>query len=146
MALLAVSLAAPLLATVWTRTTFRTRLPKGGSVALEDLSYAGRDWNAALTALEVRQVSGRSTGSSEIATTWTFRYTNTDREPHYVGLTVSCLDTRGQERSRFKATITLLADRPGGATVDVPVKLREPDWNVATVAKVVADFLSGPEG
>ena len=146
MAFLALLLALPLLATVWTRTTFRTRLPKGGSVVLEDLSYAGRDWNAALTALEVKQASGHATTKGEVTTTWTFHYTNSDREPHYVGLTVACLDTRGQERSRFKATVTLLANHPGGATVDVPVKLREADWNMATGAKVVADFLSGPEG
>lgn len=142
----ALLLALPLLATVWTRATVRTRLPKGGSVTLEDMSYSGRDWNAALTALEVKQASGRSAGTNEVNSTWTFRYTNSDREPHYVALTVTCLDARGQERSRFKATVTLLADRPGGAAVDVPVKLREPDWNMATVVKIVADFLSGPEG
>ena len=50
-ALLALLLASPLLATVWTRASTRTRIAKGGSVPLEDVSYAGRDWSAAITAV-----------------------------------------------------------------------------------------------
>lgn len=145
-ALLALLLAAPLLATVWTRASIRARIAKGGRVALEDASYAGRDWNAALTALEVRQVSDRSAGPGMVATTWTFHYTNSDREPHYVALNVSCLDAGGRERFRFKATATLLAERAGGGTIDVGVKMPEGDWSSTSVAKIVADFLSGPEG
>lgn len=143
-ALLALGVAAPVLATVWTRATVRTRVAKGGSVAIDDVSYAGRDWNAALTALEVRQTG--SAGVGNVATTWTFRYTNTDREPHYVALAVACLDSGGRERFRFKANATLLADRPGGGTIDVGVKMREGDWSATAVAKVVVDFLSSPEG
>lgn len=144
--LLALLLAAPLLATVWTRASIRARIAKGGRVALEDASYAGRDWNAALTALEVKQVADRTSGPGIVTTTWTFHYTNSDREPHYVALNVSCLDAGGRERFRFKATATLLADRAGGSTVDVVVKMGEAEWNSTSVAKIVADFLSGPEG
>ena len=145
-ALLALLLASPLLATVWTRASTRTRIAKGGSVPLEDVSYAGRDWSAAITALEVRQLADRTGGAGVVATTWTFRYTNSDREPHYVSMNVACLDAGGRERFRFKAVLTLLADRPGGGSVDVNAKMREADWNPTSVAKVVADFLSGPEG
>lgn len=145
-ALLALLLAAPLLATVWTRASIRARIAKGGRVALEDASYAGRDWNAALTALEVKQVADRTAGAGMVATTWTFHYTNSDREPHYVALNVSCLDAAGRERFRFKATATLLAERAGGGTVEVGVKMREGDWSSTSVAKIVADFLSSPEG
>jgi hypothetical protein len=145
-ALLALLVALPALATVWTRATTRVRIPKGSRIALEDVSYAGRDWNAALTALEVKQTTSRSPGGNEVATTWTFHYANSDREPHYVALSVSCLDVRGKERNRFRATATLLADRAGGGTVEATVRMPEADWNAVSIAKVVVDFLSGPEG
>ena len=141
----ALALTTPLLAaTVWTRANATGRMPKGSRVPLEDVSYAARDWSAALTAVEVRSAAGRADGSGEVATTWTFHYTNTDKAPHYVALAIRCLDGQRKERSSFKVLAVLLADQPGGAKVDLTVRMREADWDQAAWAKVVADFLSGP--
>jgi len=137
-------LAVPVGATVWTRSTLTFLIPKGGKVALEDASYATRDWSVALTALEVK-TAPRAEGGL-LKTTWTFHYRNTDREPHYIALNVRCLDARRMERARFTATAVLQADQPGGATTDVVARVREEQWSVAPWAKVVVDFLSGPEG
>jgi len=137
-------LAAPVGATVWTRSTLSFLIPKGGRVALEDASYSTRDWRVALTAVEVK-AAPRAEGGL-LRTTWTFHYTNTDREAHYVALSVRCLDARRAERARFTARIVLQADTPSGATVDVVARVPESAWGTAPWAKVVADFLSGPEG
>lgn len=143
---LALLLAAPLAATVWTRANVQVRIPKSGRAGLENVSYSGRDWSAALTAFEVRQAAGRGGGGDEVSTLWTFHYTNSDREAHYVGLTVRCLDAQRREVASFKAVLTLLADRPSGAAVEQTVRIPENAWSRATVARIVADFLSGPEG
>lgn len=144
--LLALLVAAPLLATVWTRSTLTVRIPKGGQTDLENASYVGRDWSAALTALEVRQATGRPAGSDDVASIWTFHYTNSDREPHYVALTIRCLDVQRKELNSFRVIVTLLADSPGGAKLEQTVRMREASWQRAVLAKIVADFLSGPEG
>jgi hypothetical protein len=143
-ALVALLVATPLLATVWTRSTFTVRLPKNGPAELENASYSSRDWSVALTQLEVR-LDGPSVGGI-VTAVWSFRYTNTDTEPHYVSLNVKCLDSGRNERTRFVAKATLQADRPDGARVEIPTKMRESDWDHSAWAKIVADFLSGPNG
>lgn len=142
--LLALLMATPLLATVWTRSTLTVKIPKGGRVELENASYAARDWSVALTAVEVREDSRSAQGV--MAATWSFRYTNTDKEPHHVLVTVKCLDAKRVEKARFAAKATLQADKPDGASVDVVAKLRENDWKGSAWAKIVIDFLSSPEG
>jgi len=137
-------LAAPVVATVWTRSTLSFLIPKGGRAALEDASYSTRDWSVALTAVEVK-AAPRAEGGL-LRTTWTFHYTNTDREAHYVALNVRCLDARRAERARFSATVVLQADTPSGGTVDVVARVPENAWGTAPWSKVVADFLSGPGG
>ncbi|MDL1950814.1 hypothetical protein FBQ97_13510 [Acidobacteria bacterium ACD] len=143
-AALALLVATPLLATVWTRANLTVRIPKGGRVELENASYRARDWSVALTALEVREESRPSMGS--VTTVWTFHYTNTDKEPHHVTLKVRCLDAKRGERSSFSAQAVLQADRPDGAKLEISAKMREGDWNISAWARVVVDFLSGPEG
>jgi hypothetical protein len=143
-ALVALLVATPLLATVWTRSTFTVRIPKNGRVELENASYTARDWSVALTQLEVRPDGPPVQGL--VTAIWSFHYTNTDKEPHYVSVTVRCLDAGRNERTRFVAKATLQADRPDGARVDIPTKMRESDWDHSAWAKVVADFLSGPTG
>lgn len=142
--LLALLVATPLLATVWTRSNLTVRIPKGGRVELENASYAARDWSVALTSLEVRQ--GPRPVQGTVTATWSFHYTNTDKFPHYVLLTVKCLDGKRSERARFTARATLLADQPNGARVEIEAKIREEDWNQSTSARIVVDFLSSPEG
>lgn len=142
--LLALLAATPLLATVWTRSNLTVKIPRGGRVELENASYAARDWSVALTELEVREDSRSAQGI--VAATWSFRYTNTDKEPHYVLVTVKCLDAKRVERSRFATKATLQADQPDGARVEIVAKLREEDWKSSTWAKIVVDFLSSPEG
>lgn len=143
---LALLLAAPLAATVWTRANAMVRAPKAGRAQLEDMSYAGRDWTVALTAIEVRQAPGTTKGRDEVASIWTVHYTNSDRDPHYVALTIRYLDSQRRERGSFKAVATLLSDQPDGAKVDLHLKMSEADWTQLAWVKVVADFLSGPEG
>lgn len=141
---LALLVAAPLLATVWTRANLTVRIPKGGRVDLENASYRARDWSVALTALEVREESRPSMGV--LTTVWTFHYTNTDKEPHHVALKVRCLDVKRGERSSFSAQAVLQADRPDGGKLEISAKMREDDWAVSAWTRVVVDFLSGPEG
>ena len=120
------------------------RIPKGGRVALENASYAGRDWSVALTALEVKEDSRPVAGV--VTTVWTFQYTNTDREPHYIALKVRCLDARRNEQTRFMVKATLLGDRPNGDRVEIRAGVRESDWQLSAWANLVVDFLSTPEG
>ena len=143
-AVLALLLATPLFATVWTRSNVVIRIPKGGRVDLENASYAARDWSVALTALEVRE-EGR-TAEGNVTTVWVFHYTNTDKQPHYASVRVQCLDLKRNERSRFDATLTLDADSPTGATVEIKAKLQESNWSASALARVVVDFLSTKEG
>lgn len=144
--LLALLLTAPLAATVWSRRNLSVRIPKTAPVTLEDATYSGRDWSVSLTALEAKPDPGRAAAPGSLGTIWTFHYTNTDREPHYVAVTVRCLDLQRKERSLFKANVTLLADRPDGAKAEIAVKMREADWSAAAMARIMVDFLSGPEG
>lgn len=143
-AALALLLAAPVAATVWTRSSLSVRIPKGGRVALENASYATRDWTVALTALEVRTDPRPVNGI--VTTVWVFHYTNSDRDPHHVALSVRCLDARRAERTRFNAKATLLSDQPDGAWLEVKAMMAEGDWNQSSWAKVVVDFLSSAEG
>jgi hypothetical protein len=136
--------AAPLAATVWTRSNLPVRIPKGTKVALDGASYATRDWSVALTALEVRD--GARSADGVLATSWLFHYTNTDREPHFVSVTVRCLDNHRKERTRFTAKSTLQANRPDGATLEIQARIPEAEWKASVVARVVIDFLSSPEG
>lgn len=145
-AALALAAAAPLAATVWSRSTETLRLPKGGRAELADVSYTARDWSASITALEVRSAPLPPGVRGEAATVWTFHYTNSDHVPHHVLLSVRCLDGQRKERASFKAPLTLLADRPSGGKAEVAVRVRESDWQASTTVKVVADFVSGPEG
>ena len=82
----------------------------------------------------------------DAASLWTFHYTNSDHEPHYVLVNVRCLDDLRKERAGFKVTLSLLADKPSGGKAEVTFKAREADWRASTTVKVVVDFLSGPEG
>jgi hypothetical protein len=140
----ALGLALPLPATVWTRANVTVRVARGERVPIENASYTGRDWSVSLTAIEVRE--GARAAQGTVVVSWVFHYTNTDKEPHYVALNVRCLDARRTEGSRFSATAVLQADRPGGATVEVGAKMAEEDWKKTAWAKVIVDFLSGPQG
>lgn len=142
--LLALLVAAPLVATVWTRSNLMVKIPKGGRVELENASYAARDWSVALTALAVREDSRPAQGV--VATTWSFRYTNTDKDDHYVSVRVVCLDAKRVETARFVAKATLQANQPDGANAEIVAKVREADWKSSSWARVVVDFLSTPEG
>lgn len=143
-ALLALLVASPLPATVWTRSNLTIRIPKGSRAQLENVSYSARDWTVALTAVEVREDARPAQGT--VTAVWVFHYTNTDKEPHYVALSVKCLDAKRNERTRFATTATLQADRPNGGHVEILARTREDDWNLSAWAKVVVDFLSSPEG
>jgi len=143
-AVFALLLAAPLTATVWTRSTCLIRIPKGGQVELENASYAARDWNVALKTLEVKEEPGAEAGA--VVTVWVFHYTNTDTAPHYVTFNVRCLDAARNERTRFAAKATLQGSRPNGDRVEVRAKVREGEWTTSSWAKVLVDFLSSPEG
>lgn len=143
-ALLALVVATPLSATVWTRSNLSVKIPRGGQVELENASYASREWSVALKALELKSVSRPVNGV--VMAIFSFHYTNTDKEPHYVAVTVRCLDAKRQERTRFTASATLQADRADGGTFEISAKLRESDWNLSTWARIVVDFLSTPEG
>lgn len=145
-AAVALLVASPLAATVWSRSSETTRLPKGGRAELSDLSYHARDWNASITALEVKSVPAPPGSRDDAASLWTFHYTNSDHEPHYVLVNVRCLDDLRKERAGFKVTLSLLADKPSGGKAEVTFKAREADWRASTTVKVVVDFLSGPEG
>ena len=145
-AAVALALASPVAATVLSRSSETVRLPKGGRAELTDVLYTARDWSASITALEVKPAPAPPGSRGEAASVWTFHYTNSDHEPHYVLVNARCLDGQRRERVGFKATLTLLADKPGGGRADVTFRARESDWQAATTVKVVADFLSGPEG
>ena len=143
-ALLALLLGSPLLATVWSRRNLSVKVPRGGSVELENASYASREWTVSLKALEVKTPSRAVNGV--VTAVWLFHYTNTDKEPHYVSVTVRCLDGRRQERTHFTAIATLQPDQPDGATFEISAKMQENDWSLTTWAKIVVDFLSTPKG
>ncbi len=140
---LSLAVAAPVFATVWTRSNVDVRIPKGGRAAIENASYSGRDWSVALTGLEVKE-EGRTADS--VTLVWTFSYTNTDKEAHYVALAVRCLDSTRNERSRFAAKATLQAETSAGERVEIRVKSREADWRNSVWARIVVDFLSSAEG
>lgn len=145
-AALALAFAAPVAATVWSRSIETVRLPKGGRAELSDVLYTARDWKASITAVEVKPAPEPPGSRGETASVWTFHYTNTAHEPRYVLVNVRCLDDLRKERAGFKATLTLLADRPSGGKADVTFRAREADWRASSTVKVVVDFLSGPEG
>ena len=144
MAALAFLATAPLLATVWTRANVQLRIPKGGRAAIEDASYSGRDWSVALTAVAVREEARPAPGL--VSVVWTFHYTNTDKEPHYAAVTVRCLDVKRGERARFSANLVLQADTGAGEKFEVRAKLNEAAWRDSAAARIVVDFLSGPNG
>lgn len=135
--------AAPSLATVWSRANVQVKIPKGGSAAIEDASYSGRDWGVVLTALEVREEGRPEAGTVNVV--WTFRYTNTDKEPHFATVNVRCLDSR-TERSRFSARLVFQADTRTEEKLEVRVKHEEAAWSASTIGRIVVDFLSGPNG
>jgi len=143
-AVLALLLAGPLLATIWARRSLSVKVPKGGRVELENASYASREWAVSLKALEVKADSRPVNGTAP--TVWVFYYTNTDAEPHYVSVSVRCLDAKHVERSRFEAAATLQPGHPDGAAFEVVARMPEDDWRASTSAKVVVDFLSTPKG
>jgi hypothetical protein len=136
--------AAPLAATVWTRSNLQVRIPKGTRVELDGASYATRDWSVSMTALEVKD--GSRSADGVVTTSWVFSYTNTDREHHFVSVTVRCLDNQRKERMRFTAKATLQANRPDGATLEIQARIPEAEWKSSVIARVVIDFLSSPEG
>lgn len=143
-ALLALLVGSPLLATVWSRRNLSVKVPRTGTVELENASYASREWTVSLKALEVKTPTRPVNGT--VTAVWVLHYTNTDSEPHYVSVTVRCLDAKRQERNHFTAIATLQPDQPDGATFDIAAKMQESDWKVTTWAKVVVDFLSTPQG
>jgi hypothetical protein len=136
--------AAPLAATVWTRSNLQVRIPKGTRVELDGASYATRDWSVSMTALEVKDGSRSADGS--IMTSWVFHYTNTDREHHFASVTVRCLDNQRKERMRFTAKATLQANRPDGGTLEIQARIPDAEWKSSVIARVVIDFLSSPDG
>ena len=136
--------AAPSLATVWSRANVQMKIPKGGSAAIEDASYSGRDWGIALTALEVREEGRPEPGT--VSVVWTFRYTNTDKEPHFATVNVRCLDSKRTERSRFSARLVFQADTRSEEKLEVRVTHDEAAWRASTIGRIVVDFLSGPNG
>lgn len=136
--------AAPSLATVWSRANVQLKIPKGGSAAIEDASYSGRDWGIVLTALEVREEGRPEAGMVNVV--WTFRYTNSDKEPHFATVNVRCLDSKRNERSRFSARLVFQADTRAEEKLEVRVKHEEAAWSASTIGRIVVDFLSGPNG
>lgn len=136
--------ALPLGATVWSRSTAQVRLQKGSKAVLDGASYATRDWSVSVTALEVKD--GARNPEGLVTTSWVFHYANTDGEPHYVSVTVRCLDAQRKERARFTAKSTLQAGRPDGATFEIQARIPEAEWKSTAVARIVIDFLSSPEG
>lgn len=141
----ALLLAAPLTATVWTRSNVVVQIPKGaGRIGVTNATYAARDWNVAMTALEVKGTSRPVEGN--VTVVWVLHYTNTDGEPHYAALSFRCLDARRAERARFETTVTLEANRPGGGTVEISATVREDAWKASSTARIVVDFLSTKEG
>lgn len=136
--------AAPLAATVWTRSNLSVRIPKGTRVELDGATYAARGWNVSLEALEVRD--GARTSAGAVTTSWVFHYTNTDKEPHFISLTIRCLDMQRKELARFSARATLLANRPEGSSLEVEAKLPEAVWRASQLTRIVVDFLSSPDG
>lgn len=143
-AVAAILATAPSLATVWSRANVQVKIPKGGSVAIEDAAYSGRDWGIVLTALEVREEGRPEPGV--VSVVWTFRYTNTDKEPHFATVNVRCLDSRRTERSRFSARLVFQADTRTEERLEVRVKHDEAAWSASTIGRIVVDFLSGPNG
>jgi len=142
-AALSLAVASPVVATVWTRSNVEVRIPKGSRAAIENASYSGRDWSETLTALEVREEDRSPEG---VTVVWTFHYTNTDKEAHFVGITVRCLDPARNERARFAAKATLQANTSAADKVEIRARIRDADWRVAHWAKIVVDFLSSPQG
>ncbi len=143
-AAIAVLSASPTFATIWTRASVQIKIPKESHAAIQDASYFGRDWSIALTGLEVRE-EGRP-GAGLVSVVWTFRYTNTDKEPHFAAVTVRCLDSKRRERARFNGNLVLQADARTEEKLEVRVKLDEAAWQASTVGRIVIDFLSGPNG
>ncbi|MHB8798218.1 MAG: hypothetical protein ACYDBY_07110 [Thermoanaerobaculia bacterium] len=143
-AAVAVLSATPAFATIWTRANVQIRIPKGSHAVIQDASYFGRDWSIALTGLEVREEGRPEPGL--VSVVWTFRYTNTDKEPHFAAVTVRCLDSKRSERARFNGNLVLQADARTEETFEVRVKLSEAAWQASTVGRIVVDFLSGPNG
>jgi hypothetical protein len=141
--LFALLLAAELPATVWTRSNLMIRIPKGTRVELEGASYSTRDWTVALTALEVKD--DRTPVQGMVTPIWVVHYKNTDKEPHFVSLTVRCLDNQRADRARFTMTGTLQPN-PTDGTFEVSAKTRAEEWQVSVWARVLADFLSTPTG
>ena len=143
-AALALLVATPVLATVWTRSSVQLRIPKGARATIEDVSDSGRDWTISVTALEVREET--RPGPGLVSITWTFHYTNTDKEPHYAALTVRCLDVKRGERARFSANVVLQAETSDGGKFEIRAKMDESAWRDSSSARVVVDFLSDPTG
>lgn len=142
-AALSLAVASPVVATVWTRSNVELRIPKGSRAAIENASYSGRDWSAALTGLEVREEDRSPEG---VTVVWTFLYTNTDKEAHYVALTIRCLDPARVERVRFAAKATLQASTSAPDKVEVRARMRDADWRVSHWARIVVDFVSSAQG
>lgn len=140
---LAVLVALPALATIWTRSTSVVKLNRGSRTPLANATYATREWSVAITGFEA--VEGAASGDV-VSPKWLFFYRNTDAEAHFVAITVQCQDAARKDRSRFAYTATLQPNIKDEASFDIVSKLRADDWRSTQYVKVTIDFVSSPTG
>lgn len=143
-ALLVLSGALPVLGTIWTRSTNIMKVPRGTREVLPNTAYFTRDWNVAVTAVEVKDDPAPTADMSQPR--WVFYYKNTDSEPHYVSITVLCQDIQRKDRARFSYTATLVPNRKEDFPLEISSKIRTPDWKQTVIVKITVDFLSTPSG
>jgi hypothetical protein len=141
--LLALALALPALATIWTRSSNVVKVTKGMRTAIPNATYATREWSLAVTSLEVQE---GATAGDTVSPRWLFYYKNTDAEQHFVAITVQCQDAQRHDRSRFNYTATLQPNSKEEGSFEIVSKIRAEEWRATIYAKVTIDFLSTPSG
>ncbi|MEO6324860.1 MAG: hypothetical protein ABIT01_13350 [Thermoanaerobaculia bacterium] len=133
----------PLTGTIWTRSANLIKIPRGVKLPFPNATYSTRDWNLAISSVEVREDSSKG---DSVAPKWLFYYKNTDHENHYVLITVQCQDVSRKDRARFSYTATLLADQKDETPIEILSKTKTDDWKNASFARITIDFLSTPNG
>jgi hypothetical protein len=141
--LLALALALPALATIWTRSSNIVKVVRGSRVPIPNATYVTREWNLAITGLEVQE--GAAAGDL-VTPKWLFFYRNTDGEQHFVAITVQCQDAQRRDRSRFTYTATLAPNTKDEGAIEIVSKIHADEWRTTQFAKVTIDFLSSPAG
>lgn len=144
LALALATAASPVPAAVWTRSVNVVPIPRGSKQEFKNASYFTRDWTVAVTSVSVKDDA--TAAGSVVAPVWIFNYRNTDREAHYVAISVECRDPRHQPTVRYKAVARLEPDRKDDTPLEVVLKVPSDDWKRSAFSKVTIDFLSGPDG